>query len=129
MSTIKNGTLTASGEWRKHLRWIRRRFWKSERQAEKSAGLAEIGLTEAPNETVWRREGLNPSVWIEISRRSDGLFFFTEWKREHVIDPIFGDHDEDSVMTHSGLYGSVEAAKRDAFGAIDWLRELAQEEA
>jgi hypothetical protein len=34
MSTIKKGTLTASGEWAKHLRkWGKRLYWKKERKA------------------------------------------------------------------------------------------------
>lgn len=37
MSTIKKGLVTASGEWRKHLRWLKRAFWKTERQGVKAA--------------------------------------------------------------------------------------------
>jgi hypothetical protein len=34
MSTIKKGQITASKEWRKHLRrFWKRRFWKAERKA------------------------------------------------------------------------------------------------
>ena len=33
MSTVKHGQLTASTEWRKHLRWYKRPFWKGERRA------------------------------------------------------------------------------------------------
>lgn len=35
MATVKKGLLTAAGEWWKHLRWTKRVFWKSERQAGK----------------------------------------------------------------------------------------------
>ena len=36
MSTIKKGILTKDGEWMKHLRKVRKRFfWKGERKAEK----------------------------------------------------------------------------------------------
>ena len=38
MSTKKRGLLTVSGEWRKHLRWWKRVFWKRERQAGKRHG-------------------------------------------------------------------------------------------
>jgi hypothetical protein len=33
MATVKKGTLTAAGEWWKHLRWTKRVFWKGERKA------------------------------------------------------------------------------------------------
>ena len=33
MATVKKGVLTRTGEWRKHLRRIKRVFWKGERQA------------------------------------------------------------------------------------------------
>lgn len=32
MSHVKKGQLTASGEWRKHLRFWKRLFWKAERR-------------------------------------------------------------------------------------------------
>jgi hypothetical protein len=35
MATKKKGILTSSPEWWKHLRWIKRPFWKGERQAVK----------------------------------------------------------------------------------------------
>lgn len=35
MATKKKGILTSSPEWWKHLRWIKRPFWKGERQAAK----------------------------------------------------------------------------------------------
>lgn len=35
MATKKKGLLTTSGEWWKHLRWMRRYFWKKERKAAK----------------------------------------------------------------------------------------------
>jgi len=33
MATIKNGILTASGEWWTHLRRAKRSFWKRERRS------------------------------------------------------------------------------------------------
>ena len=33
MATVKNGMLTKTGEWWKHLRETKRVFWKGERQA------------------------------------------------------------------------------------------------
>lgn len=35
MATKKRGILSASPEWWKHLRWVKRRFWKQERKAAK----------------------------------------------------------------------------------------------
>jgi hypothetical protein len=35
MANVKKGQLVASPEWWKHLRWIKRLFWKRERQAAK----------------------------------------------------------------------------------------------
>jgi hypothetical protein len=35
MATKKKGLPTVSGEWRKHLRWLKRAFWKSERRVAK----------------------------------------------------------------------------------------------
>jgi len=35
MATVKKGTLTASPQWWKHLRWVKRQFWKRERRAAK----------------------------------------------------------------------------------------------
>ena len=37
MATVKKGVLTPAGVWRKHLRWTKRLFWKTERQAAKDA--------------------------------------------------------------------------------------------
>ena len=36
MAGVKKGTLTAPQEWWKHLRWVKRCFWKRERKAYKS---------------------------------------------------------------------------------------------
>jgi hypothetical protein len=33
MATLKKGILTGAREWWKHLRWIKRVFWKAERKA------------------------------------------------------------------------------------------------
>ena len=33
MATVKKGMLTSAGEWWKHLRWMKRPFWKGERKA------------------------------------------------------------------------------------------------
>ena len=33
MATMKKGILTRSPEWWRHLRWVKRVFWKRERKA------------------------------------------------------------------------------------------------
>lgn len=33
MATVKKGILTESPEWWKHLRWVKKVFWKRERKA------------------------------------------------------------------------------------------------
>ncbi len=35
MANVKKGQLVASPEWWKHLRWVKRVFWKRERRAAK----------------------------------------------------------------------------------------------
>ena len=35
MANVKKNNLTAPKEWWKHLRWLKRAFWKGERQAHK----------------------------------------------------------------------------------------------
>jgi hypothetical protein len=42
MANVKKGHLTATGKWWDHLRWMKRSFWKSERQAGKAQGLSEL---------------------------------------------------------------------------------------
>ena len=35
MANVKKGQLVPAPEWWKHLRWVKRLFWKRQRQAEK----------------------------------------------------------------------------------------------
>jgi hypothetical protein len=35
MATVKKGILVDAGEWWKHLRWMKRSFWKRHRKAER----------------------------------------------------------------------------------------------
>jgi hypothetical protein len=35
MANVRKGHLTTGGEWWKHLRWLKRTFWKAERKAAK----------------------------------------------------------------------------------------------
>jgi hypothetical protein len=42
MATVKKGTLTAPREWWKHLRWLKRAFWKRERRASRRETVREI---------------------------------------------------------------------------------------
>jgi hypothetical protein len=43
MASIKKGILTAPPEWWKHLRWVKRVFWKRERKATKRHIRREAG--------------------------------------------------------------------------------------
>lgn len=45
MSTVKKGTLTASLERAKHLREMKRNFWKAERKAHKKAIAQEVSTS------------------------------------------------------------------------------------
>jgi hypothetical protein len=42
MATVKKGMLTRAGEWWRHLRRTKRRFWKGERQAARSEAAREV---------------------------------------------------------------------------------------
>jgi hypothetical protein len=37
MANVRKGLLTPPHEWSKHLRWIKRMFWKAERKAAKAS--------------------------------------------------------------------------------------------
>ena len=37
MANVKHGNLTKPQQWWQHLRWLKRAFWKRERQAHKKA--------------------------------------------------------------------------------------------
>lgn len=54
MSHVRKGHLAATGEWRKHLRFLKRKFWKRERQAAKRDISGERGagrlIRERPND-------------------------------------------------------------------------------
>lgn len=75
-------------------------------------------------DVVWRRDRTDGVAWVEIVRRSDGLFYFVESVREYVRDPIFGDYESEGPLQDSGLYASAEDAKRQAFLEISWLRQI-----
>jgi hypothetical protein len=57
MATVKKGMLTATGEWWNHLRWNKRVFWKSERQAAK-----QFVRLEAAADASHDRTDRNPKV-------------------------------------------------------------------
>ncbi len=46
MASIKKGNLTAPGEWWKHLRWLKREFWKAERKAAKKFAKTEAKVAD-----------------------------------------------------------------------------------
>ncbi len=118
MSNVKKGLLTASGEWRKHLRDLKRAFWKGERQAAGEAGIR--GACEA--DVVWRAEKPDAVDWVEVSVRPDGLAMFTAFTGQTIIDPVFGDHQHSWPLIESGLYPSAYAARTAARQQIDWLK-------
>ena len=121
MATVKKGMLTPAPEWWKHLRWRSRAFWKNERKSAK-ATLQDLGT---PAEIVWCERRVDGDAWVDFSQRSDGLFFFTEWRFERVQDdPVLGSYTYSEPMADSGLYASLEDAKRDAVAEIAWLTRL-----
>jgi hypothetical protein len=46
MASVKKGLLTATTEWCKHLRDLKREFWKRERRAAKSVVRKEVSSKE-----------------------------------------------------------------------------------
>jgi hypothetical protein len=42
MATVKKGMLTAAGEWWKHFRSTKRKFWKRERRAARKAARKDV---------------------------------------------------------------------------------------
>ncbi|HWW11123.1 MAG TPA: hypothetical protein VN018_01300 [Brevundimonas sp.] len=76
------------------------------------------------SDVVWRKDRNDGAAWIEIVRRSDGLFYFVESVREHVSDRIVGDYVSEGPLQSSGLYASAEDAKGQAFREISWLRQV-----
>ena len=43
MATVKKGMLTATGEWWRHLRYLKRDFWKAERRAAEKEIAKQVG--------------------------------------------------------------------------------------
>jgi hypothetical protein len=58
MATVKKGMLTAPGRWWKHLRWTKRVFWKSERQAAKQLTRQEAA-SDARNHSAEKSDRLS----------------------------------------------------------------------
>jgi hypothetical protein len=46
MATVKKGMLTGAREWWRHLRGMKREFWKGERKAAKRVVREEVGVRE-----------------------------------------------------------------------------------
>ena len=54
MASVKKGMLTSPREWWKHLRWTKRSFWKSERQAARRESHNDAaGLKDLFNQLEW----------------------------------------------------------------------------
>ena len=120
MSTVKKGLLTASGEWRKHLRGMKRGFWKGERNA-----VGRSLAAETSDERVSRITRFDEQAWVDFTRRSDGLFSFVEWRlHQESGDAYMAGQTYSAPQAGSGLYASLEDARREAEAAIIWLREM-----
>jgi hypothetical protein len=61
MANVKKGQLTASPEWWKHLRWTKRIFWKSERQAGKKEAERQSASDEVVGATSLGKDRLSAS--------------------------------------------------------------------
>jgi hypothetical protein len=79
-------------------------------------------------ELIKRIESADAARALEVFRGDHGLFRFDEmkWIEPEVDDDhCYEDEGYGSLVTCSGLYGSAEAAERDARAEIPWLRETA----
>lgn len=76
-----------------------------------------------PRDIVWRQDGPEPGLWVEILRRPDGLYNFTEWKRQRLSAPQIAPWDADIATYESGLYSSKNEALQALPDHIDWLAE------
>ncbi len=63
MSTVKKDQLTATSEWRKHLRQLKRIFWKGERQAARKSSQRQVS-------GVGREKTRGPPMWDAITVES-----------------------------------------------------------
>jgi hypothetical protein len=67
MTTVKKGHLALAQEWRKHLRDLKRLYWKRERRAGISD--AAVQVTEAPEQTdlvTAIRRRIEPSGGVDL---------------------------------------------------------------
>ncbi|WEK40300.1 MAG: hypothetical protein P0Y50_01460 [Candidatus Brevundimonas colombiensis] len=55
-------------------------------------------------DVVVRQDGPGPGVWFEVIRRPDGLYSFTEWRRQTVSAPRLGSWEAEFPLFESGLY-------------------------
>ena len=55
MATVKKGILTASPEWWRHLRSMKRSFWKSERQAAREFIRREAAVEDSARDRAEKR--------------------------------------------------------------------------
>jgi hypothetical protein len=74
-----------------------------------------------PRDVIWREDGPEPGVWVELVRRSDGLYSFAEWKRQIVSAPKIEPWETEFPIFESGLYGSEGEARQAMVEHIDWL--------
>ena len=79
-----------------------------------------LPIPQAPRDVVWRQDGTEPGVWVEIVRRSDGLYSLAKWKRRMISAPEFGEWEAEFPIYESGLYGSEDEARQAIPDHIDW---------
>ena len=72
-------------------------------------------------DVVWRQDGPEPGVWVELVRRSDDLYSFAEWKRQMVSAPGIEPWETEFSVFESGLYGSEAEARQAMIDHIDGL--------
>jgi len=83
MATVKQGHLTAAGEWWKHLRGTKRSFWKGERRAVKAYCGDELVAMDSESEESKRRVGKRSKPFGVLVTYGYSMFsarMFT-WKR------------------------------------------------
>ncbi|WP_292228438.1 hypothetical protein [Brevundimonas sp.] len=77
-------------------------------------------------DVVWRQDSPRPGAWFEIIRRKDGLYSFTEWRRETLSAPKLGSWEAEFPLFESGLYGTQGEA---AEGLADYRAKGSDEQA
>lgn len=91
-------------------------FGKSE-----AAPVVPVPATPITDDVAWTFAALVGGASVEIYRRDDGLFYYQELRHDRVVNPVWGDHEETYAVSKSGLFGSVEDARRAAESELHWM--------